>query len=474
MTQAAHAAELPPLPVRPVRWWPLPLWLMIWTALAFLLYKDYPHELINWYASIVWTLPFGISVIGICGAFISTARIKAEARKQKVGIIDDPLDVVLITRGKADVLGALTRVIRSLHYFNTHFRNYQVYIITDQGAEAINNILNLASQTGAQVLIVPKEYQTQRGTEFKARAAQYALEWRIKNEFGGDKANIPENHQTYNLDDDTSICEDTANGLARFVVDNRGPDGKYLAQGILTYKREHSMSLWMWLADAIRTADDLLRFPFTTGRGTPRAGLHGENMLVRTSVMAEIAWDFGPGEIVEDSRFALEFCKRYPRKSAWIPVRCYGATPVSSAQLASQRERWSEGMNHLAGNGTIPLRARWLVIHNMIVWSTGITQPIVTVAFLSWLIGDFNVAPVTVWIAPFWVISVSYTCWAYYEGLRANAHASGWKRPKLHHTILMLPGIILFSFLEGLGGTLGALRYLSGMKPRFDTIRKPI
>jgi egghead protein (zeste-white 4 protein) len=467
-----RATEKPPLPVRPARWWPLVMWLIAWSLLAYFVDVDHPGGFVNWYTTVIWTIPFGIAVIGALGAVVSRKAIKAQATKKLVESIDDPLDVVLTTRGTADVIGALTRVIRSMTHFADHFANVTVYIVTEEGAAALAQINELVTEIGATVLIVPTSYQTARGTQFKARAAQFALEQRVAGMGGSD--NIPTNHHTYHLDDDTSVCDDTVRGIARFIIDNRGPDGKFLAQGILAYKRKHSKSMWMWLADAIRTADDLLRFPLTTGRGFPRAGLHGENLIVRTFCLVEITWDFGPGEIVEDSRFAQEFCKRYPGKSAWGSFRCYGATPISPWEFVSQRRRWSEGMNGLAANRTIPFKERLLIIHNMVIWSTGITQPVAVVAFISWIVSDYNVAPVTPWIAPFWVLSVSYTCWAYYEGLWANANASGWKHPKLYHIVLMFPGILLFSLMEGAGGTLGALRHFSGRTPTFDMIKKPV
>jgi egghead protein (zeste-white 4 protein) len=466
------AVENSPLPVRPARWLHLIAWLGAWSLLAFFIDVDHPGGFVNWYGTVVWTLPCGIAVIGIWGASVSRKVIKAEATEEPVGIIKDPLDVVLTTRGTADVIGALARVVPSMKHFAEHFTNVTVYIVTEEGAEALTNIRALAAGIGATVIVVPADYQTARGTKFKARAAQFALEWRIDQMGGPNK--VPTNHHTYHLDDDTSVCSDTVRGLASFVNKNRGPSGKFLAQGILTYKRKHSTSLWMWLADAIRTADDLLRFPLTTGRGYPRAGLHGENLIVRTFCLAAITWDFGPNEIVEDSRYALAFCDRYPGKSAWGTFRCYGATPISPWELVCQRRRWAEGMDGLATNSSVPFKERLLVIHNMLIWSTGITQPVVIVAFISWIVGDYNVAPVTPWIAPFWVISVSYTCWAYYEGLWANANASGWKRPKLHHVLLMFPGILFFSLLEGMGGTLGAIRHFSGRTPTFDMIKKPV
>ena len=70
-------------------------------------------------------------------------------------------------------------------------------------------------------------------------------------------------------------------------------------------------------------------FSAWTGSGTPRAGVHGELLLVRASIEARIGWDFGPRSLVEDAQFALIFSARYPGRSAWFCGRCYGASPAS-------------------------------------------------------------------------------------------------------------------------------------------------
>lgn len=464
-----------PLAVAAPRWWTLALWLAAWSMVAIMFYRNHPLNFINWYTTIMWTVPMGVALVGFYGSTIARRIIKQQEYIAEVkGRIDDPLVVIITTKGDAKVMGALTRVIKSATDFAAHFSNYVVHIVTDEGCESLDQIQALATSVGAEMVIVPQDYTTAKGTRFKARAQQYALEQQIA-AFGGIHK-IPDNHWTYHLDDDTSTCVRTVRTMATFIMDNRGNGAhvKHLAQGILAYKRWHSVSRWMWLADAIRTADDLFRFPATTATGTPRAGLHGENLLFRTKIEAEIGWDHGPNELVEDSRTAILFAQKYPGRSAWLPMRCYGATPINSAEFVKQRRRWSEGMMALAFDGSLPLRVRWLILHNMIIWSTGVLQPVLVVAGLSWLVGDFNVAPVAWWLAPLWVISVTYTYWAYWEGLRANANASGRRAPTILDRILLVPGIVWFSFLEGLGGTLGALRHFSGREKDFERIAKPL
>jgi hypothetical protein len=88
---------------------------------------------------------------------------------------------------------------------------------------------------------------------------------------------------------------------------------------VLTFPREQAGSRVIWLADAIRPGCDIGLFSASTGRGSPRCGLHGELLLVRASAEASIGWDFGPRCLVEDAEFAMLFCERYPGRSAWFP-----------------------------------------------------------------------------------------------------------------------------------------------------------
>jgi hypothetical protein len=447
----------------------LGVFLAIWGVLGYVLYIP-ANGIINWYTTIIWTLPFGVGVIGIYGAFISRPIIKAQPREGEVGLTNIPLDVVITTIGTKRTFGALTRVVRSTLHFAAYFSNYAVHIVTEEAGDALDLIRTLAAEVGAEVVVVPRDFKTHNGSRFKARAAHFSL-WRRITQLGG-LGKIEFNHWTYHIDDDTAVHGDTARNIAAFMMANVSSDSLHLAQGILVYCRQASSNMWMWLADAIRTADDLFRFAATTATGTPRAGLHGENLLVRTRILAEIGWDFGPNEIVEDSRFALLFSSLYPGKSGWFTARCYGAPPDNSGDFIKQRARWAEGMMRLVFNRSLPLRSRLLVAHNMFVWSLGVFQPVMTVAFMSFLVGDFNVAPVTPWLAPLWIVSVGYTYWAYWEGLRQNAYASGWKSPSMVHRVVLLPGIIWFSLLEGLGGTIGSLRYFTQQSTQFDVILK--
>ena len=274
------------------------------------------------------------------------------------------------------------------------------------------------------------------------------------------------------LDDDTAIGPDTATELARFVhaADVRG---KHLAQGVLTYPRELGVSRVLWLADAIRPAGDVSMFAATTGTGTPRAGLHGELLLVRASVEAEIGWDFGPRTVVEDARFALEFARRHPGRSDWFPGRCFGATPATAAAFVVQRERWARGLIELALSPAVPLRHRLLLLHNVLVWAFIPLQHLGIVLGIGWLIGDTNTYPAFAWLLPVWAANLAYSVWGYWTGLALNARASARERPHWWEHAAVLVGIPLFSLLETVGMARALARCVRRDASAFPVIAKP-
>jgi len=254
-----------------------------------------PTGVTGWATTFLWSLPTLTTLIGVYGLLRTRARLRRWP-DGPVAPVAEPLVVVIPTIGRLDTLPALRRVVRSCAHLAPLFPDHVVEVVIEAGCAAAAAIEALP---GVRVVTVPGAYETPHGTRFKARANHYALTLR------------DEDGWVLHLDDDTAIGPDTATELARFVH-AADANGKHLAQGVLTYPRELGVSRVLWLADAIRPAGDVSMFAATTGTGTPRAGLHGELLLVRASVEAEIGWDFGPRTVVEDARFALEFARRHP------------------------------------------------------------------------------------------------------------------------------------------------------------------
>ena len=277
------------------------------------------------------------------------------------------------------------------------------------------------------------------------------------------------------MDDDTGVGGDTARELARFVYDQRlaGERALDLGQGVLCFPREHARSRLVWLADAVRPGCDIALFSATTGGGSPRAGLHGELLLVRASVEAAIGWDFGPRSIVEDAQFAMLFCERYPGRSGWIPGRSYGASPASVIDFVKQRERWFWGLLELATSNAVPLRRRVLLLHNVVVWSCAAIAHPVLVVLAAALLGDLNTRPVSAVLVPLWALNMGFCVWLYWEGLKLNALSSELPRRLWWEPVCLVALTPLFSILETVAISRAVVHVVRRVEPAFTVIRKP-
>jgi beta-1,4-mannosyltransferase len=419
--------------------------------------------------TLLWTIPLSSSLIGLAGCLRTRRVLAARRDAPPVGPVDDMLIVVVPTIGRLDTYPALERVVTSYcEHLPALFPRLRIDVVIEEKCAARDAIEALAGPL-VRIVTVPAAYSTPARTRFKARANHFANEKRIaEGEAGVDV-------WVLHMDDDTGVGADTAVELARFVGAQQGnPDGLHLAQGVLTFPREHAASRLIWLADSIRPAQDVSLYAITTGRGTPRAGLHGELLIVRASIEAEIGWDFGPRAVVEDSQFALNFVHRHPGRSGWFPGRSLGATPVNVTDLLRQRERWAWGLLELSVDGRIPLRDRLLLIHNMIIWSAGPFQHVGVIVVAGILLGDFDTFPAVAALLPLWAINVGFQVWTYWEGLRLNVRASAEPRNTWLDRLCLLPLVPFFSLMESVGFLRGFVRFVRHYEPAFAVIAKPL
>ncbi|WP_131770691.1 glycosyltransferase family 2 protein [Candidatus Protofrankia californiensis] len=435
--------------------------------------RDPDFGFMGWIAAVVWTLPITNTVIGMYGSVLTAVRLRRN-RKLPVSaaIVHNPLIVVVPTVGRHDTYPALERVVRSFcRYLPDYFPYLRVDVVVEEGCAAYDQIAALAATDHLiRVVTVPRGYRTPGGTRFKARANHYAHELRYaEGEARGDV-------WVLHMDDDTGVGPDTAEALARFLNAQwlAGAHARHLAQGVLSYPREHAVSKLTWLADAVRPGCDISLFAATTGRGMPRAGLHGELLLVRASVEAATGWDFGPQAIVEDAQFALLFCGRHPGGSDWFPGRSYGASPATVADFVRQRERWSWGLFRLAANRTVPLRHRLLLLHNVLIWACGPIQHLGLIVLVGALLGDTDTTPVSAVLLPIWASNMAYSIWLYWEGLKINAGASEHPRRRWWEPPCLLLLIPVFSLLEAIAVFRGLVRFLRNGESTFNVIAKPM
>src|SRR5215469_746341 len=464
------------LPRRLARWkpavWPLALSYVI--DLVCVGWYTLPSVgVLAWPLTFVWTWPILTSLIGIAGIRRTRRALrKSAARWSGPGptTSEDFLIVALTTIGRHDICPALERSVASyLTYLPRCFPRLRIDIVIDEGCEATSRITRMAAESELiRLVTVPMWYRTANGTRFKARASQYSHELRIREHEDRDDVWV------LHMDDDTGVGPDTAQAMARFIEEQfqAGPDAKHMAQGILTYPREYAGNRLTWLADSARPAEDVARFSAWTGSGTPRAGLHGELLLVRSSVEATIGWDFGPRSIVEDAQFALIFSARYRGRSAWFSGRCYGASPATFRDFIRQRERWSWGLAALVFNRSLQLRNRLLLAYSVMSWVVGPIQNVGVVMLVAILVGHASTSPVTLFVVPLWALNMAYVIWMYWEGLRLNARVSRGGRRKWWEPWAVVLLIPVFGLMEGFGGLRGFVKFIRRTENKFVVIPK--
>ncbi|WP_202805988.1 glycosyltransferase family 2 protein [Actinopolymorpha alba] len=431
-------------------------------------------DLLSWLLSVVWSWQIFTTLTAIFGIRRTRKALReSEARWSGHGWTrsDDFLIVVVPTIGRHDTYPALERSVLSyIAYLTRCFPRLRIDIVVDEGCEATGRIARLAAGSElVRLVTVPRQYRTANGTRFKARATHYSHELRIREHEATDDTWV------LHMDDDTGVGPDTALAIARFIEEQvqAGRDAKHLAQGILTYPREYAANRLIWLADSVRPAEDVGRFSAWTGTGTPRAGVHGELLLVRASIEATIGWDFGPRSIVEDAHFALIFCTRYKGRSAWFGGRCYGASPASLRDFYRQRERWSWGLAGLVFNRSLQLRNRLLLGYSVMTWVVGPMQNVGVVLLLAILLAHSNTSPATLLVIPLWALNMAYTIWMYWEGLRVNAGVSGGGRRKWWEPLAVILLIPIFGLMEGLPGLCGFVKFARRVENKFKVIAKP-
>jgi beta-1,4-mannosyltransferase len=438
---------------------------------SLLMFRPDPTPL-GWTLSIVWSLPAYASMVSLQGTMLIRRRFRRRALMTPPAPVTlDFLIVVVPTIGRDDTYPALERSVRSyVEHLPAYFPYLGIDVVIEERCAARERIIALAqSLPKVRVVEVPADYQTPKGTRFKARANHYAHERRIAN------SEALENVWVLHMDDDTGVGPDTAAALAQFINRQRraGPEGKHMAQGILTYPRENAVNRFTWLADAIRPADDIGRLRALTGMGNPVGGVHGELLLLRASIEAELGWDYGPRAIVEDAQFAMLFSQRYPGRSDWFEGRSYGASPASVRDFLKQRERWAWGLIALCFNRTIPRRFRALLALSVGTWLISPFQNVGIVLLVAWFTGSMNTSPVTESVLILWALNFGYAVGTYWEGLRVNVRASADSRRRWWELIAVVALIPLFAFIEGCGALRGLWKFLSRREQRFTVIAKP-
>lgn len=211
---------------------------------------------------------------------------------------------------------------------------------------------------GSRVIVVPRSYQTEKGTQYKARALMYALS--ILEQEGLTTMDT----WIYHQDDETMIGEDTILGVMDFIS-SAGKNDVYAA-GMIIYADGWDSSV-STMQEPARTYDDLRILVTTRTRGLLSFGHHGSHLLVRADAERKIGWDFGKIK-TEDWLFGLKLWQEYSPKKTVLKGFAYEKPPLNPKDLIRQRRRWAQGAFQIIWRRDVRLRYRLAALYGVISW----------------------------------------------------------------------------------------------------------
>lgn len=325
---------------------------------------------------------------------------------------------------------------------------YVIEIVTDTESIKLSS-----PNDDLRYIVVPKKYQTEQGTLYKARALHYASQ----------HSSLPADAWIVHLDEETQPTPSGIKGICSMIVEEESSGALRIGQGAILYHRKWRQYPFLTLADNIRTGTDFAQFHLQHKIGVTIFGFHGSYIVVRNDVEKSIGFDFGPnGSITEDAFWGLVAMERGYR-SRWVEGYLEEQSTQSVGDFLRQRRRWIQGLTKVSIHAPVKLKWRFSIGFNTFMWNLG---PIAT----FYTIGHFFFGFQHAW----WITFLANFSFAAFEmlylvGLKANLDEHGvhnwFKRTGWYVTqIILFP---VFSLMEGLA-ILMAMRSVSG----FHVVKK--
>jgi egghead protein (zeste-white 4 protein) len=322
---------------------------------------------------------------------------------------------------------------------------WTVEVVTD-------NVINLdVERFGRQAreIVVPAHYQTAKGTKYKARALQYAVN-------ASEAASKPGSWIVH-LDEETRFEEQLILEVERFAAREERlvaiGQQRYpcIGQGVILYSMYDSIeNLVTTLADCIRVGDDYGRFRFQYALRKALFGMHGSYVVIAQSVEAEVGFDWGlEGSITEDTFFAL-LCMSRGVGFQWMHSFMYEQSPFSVKDFIKQRQRWFNGLWLCALSPTIPEPdRRWLRIF-LWFWTLSWINNLTFYAHFAYPTNT------PLWMGILGGVSFGFNVGVYIVGFLISFKPSrlGWPKYILYFLLTAL-GIPVFSSIEAAAALYG-------------------
>jgi egghead protein (zeste-white 4 protein) len=281
---------------------------------------------LNYLVIFLWLSYFPVSLVQVRAFFRNR---KGFINTNLARIHNDPtITFQIMTRsaqGSDVVRRGIESVINSCK--DASFSDYNITVITE-------NPKDLDYVTGANVIVVPKEYKTQNAAIRKARALQYAVEQRKKaKDHDGDKLS----RWIFHMDEESVVTSHTVLSLLTFIREKKG----LISEGPIVYPYK------IWDANRLTMLAESVR-PFqcyecvSQMKHPPAIHMHGSNLLVREDVEDSVGWDNGQ-TVAEDQLFGFKVYERYGNIFGWHGGLLLEQPPLTIADHFRQRKRWIKG-----------------------------------------------------------------------------------------------------------------------------------
>lgn len=391
------------------------------------------EHILGW-LSISWILPLPAAVVGFIGLMMYRAPMSPVA---PVDRMDRLVSFRVVSRGqnRAALAGTVANIRAQMRYWPLF--PYRIEVVTDIPVD-------LGANADLTQAVVPPDYQTAKGSLFKARALHYMLE----------HSDLPDEAWIMHLDEESHISASLVAGIRSAVTEEEERGTYRIGQGAILYQGNLRTHTFLTLADMIRTGEDLSRFHFQHRLGTTIFGLHGSFILVQNRVEKEVGFDFGPvGSLTEDAFWALREMEN-GRRCRWVDGFLVEQSTQSVRDFIRQRRRWFVGLVLVALAAPVALKYRLAI---------GISTALWAVSWISVLYTYLNLLSGV--LTPWWIQLGGNFIFAYYVvqyvvGLKLNLdnYPPFGGRQTLRFYVLQVIFIPVFQVLEGIGVVYGLVK----------------
>lgn len=420
------------------------------------LYPDSFWEWVLYYAKFFWFSGALVACTNLAGLLLYGHPDKRNAevinRFRRAGW--NPgynLIVVYVSRG--DNANALYRsVVATAKLLSKHKVRYRIDIVTDLPVDKHFERLPFY----LRLHLVPQEYVTLRGAKWKARALHYALERQDQ-----EPASHTRNTWVLHLDEESQMHISSLAGVYEFITNpaNR----RKVGQGEIKYNaHRYTEHEHITVIDSFRTGDDLGRFRLQFKLfGRPLFGMHGSFILAPYALERRFGFDLGgKGSVTEDAYFALK-CYSQGVKFGWVDGYIREQSPYTIPAILKQRRRWYCGLMMLSFDGSVPLRARWMLMINTLLWTIAWLGPIVSVFAI--IFGGYFPLPLILAAS---LLQGAYAS-TYVVGAWRNLHDHKLKIGLFKRLELLFAAVVLLpisSAVEGAAVLYGLIRPVKGFE----------